>query len=114
MSTHADMEIILSDMIGGDESPYGEIIKKDQENSYYNGFGMHLSRQIETSDHYFNLLMGVVDKFKNLDEEKKQMIQNKMEIFPKTIVKEKIVYKDNTSKSKKTKSKPKLNMLDDY
>ena len=114
MSTHADMESILSDMMGGDDCPYGEIIKKDQENSYYNGFGIHLSRQIENNDHYFNLLMGVVDKFKHLDEEKKQMIQNKMEIFPKTIVKEKIVYKDNSSKSKKTNSKPKLNMMDDY
>ena len=26
------MEIILSDMMGGDDCPYGEIIKKDQEN----------------------------------------------------------------------------------
>ena len=42
------------------------------------------------------------------------MIQNKMEIFPKTIVKEKIVYKENTNKSKKKNNKPKLNMMDDY
>ena len=39
------------------------------------------------------------------------MIQNKMEIFPKTIVKEKIVYKE---KKQKKNVKPKLNNFDDY
>ena len=40
------------------------------------------------------------------------MIQNKMEIFPKTVYKDKIVYKENPTKNKKYK--PKLNTIDDY
>ena len=61
MSTHARYgNYSVRFMMGGDDCPYGEIIKKDQENSYYNGFGIHLSRQIENNDHYFNLLMGLL------------------------------------------------------
>ena len=56
--------------------------------------------------------MGVVDKFKELDDKQKEMLQNKMEIFPKTVYKDKIVYKEKPIKTKK--SKPKLNMRDDY
>ena len=112
MSIHSDMEIMLSDMLSGGECPYGEIIEKNQDNSYYNGFGIHLSRQVDHNDHYFNLLMGVVGKFKDLDEPQKQMIKNKMEIYPETIIKEKIVYKKNTKS--KTNQKPKLNTMDDY
>ena len=40
------------------------------------------------------------------------MIQNKMEIFPETIVKEKIIYREK--KGPKNSSKPKLNRFDDY
>ena len=112
MSIHSDMEIILSDMLSGGECPYGEIIEKNQDNTYYNSFGIHITRQIENNDHYFHLLMGVVSNFKNLDGTQKEMIKNKMEIFPETIVKEKIVYKDNNKKKKN--NKPKLNINDDY
>ena len=72
MSIHSDMEILLSDMLSGDECPYGEIIKKEQDNSYYNGFGIHLSRQVDDKEHYYNLLMGVVDRFKELDDTQKE------------------------------------------
>ena len=47
MSIHSDMEI-LSDMLNGEESPYGNIIEVDQELSYYNGFGIELTKQIKT------------------------------------------------------------------
>ena len=46
MSIHSDMEI-LSDMLNGEESPYGNIIEVDQELSYYNGFGIELTKQIK-------------------------------------------------------------------
>ena len=106
------MDILLSDMLNGQESPYGEIIEKNKEASYYNGFGIHLSRQVEDLDNYYNLLMGVLDKFTKLDDTQKEMLKNKMEIFPKTIVKEKIVYREKSNKTKNTK--PKLNTCDDY
>ena len=112
MAIHSDMEILLSDMLSGDESPYGQLIEKREDNSYYHGFGIHLSRQVDNKEHYFNLLMGVVDKFKELDDKQKEMLQNKMEIFPKTVYKDKIVYKEKPTKTKK--SKPKLNTRDDY
>ena len=51
-------------------------------------------------------------KWKELDDKQKEMLQNKMEIFPKTVYKEKIVYKEKPIKTKK--SKPKLNTRDDY
>ena len=46
-----------------------------------------------------------------LSDNEKEMIQNKMGIFPKTIIQEKIVYRE---KKVKSISKPKLNIHDDY
>ena len=107
----SDLEI-LSEMLGGaGESPFGEIIQKDQDNSYYSAFGMELLKQFQNNDQYYSFLLSIVGNFHDLDEKKKEMIQNKMKIFPKTIVKEKVVYKEKkTNKSKK----PKLNTYDDY
>ena len=111
MSMHADMDIILSDLLNGDECPYGDIIKKGQDEAYYSGFGIYLSRQLETNEQYFNLMMGLAEKFKTLEDPQKEMLKNKMEIFPETIVKEKIIYKQQKSKKN---VKPKLNTKDDY
>ena len=111
MSMQSDLEI-LSEMLGcvGD-SPFGEIIQPDQENSYYSAFGIELLKQFQNNEQYYNFLLSIVGNFQKLDEEHKEMIQNKMEIFPKTIVKEKIVYKEKkTNKSQK----PKLNNYEDY
>ena len=113
MSIHSDMEIIMSDMSSSGDSPYGDIIKKNQENSYYNGFGAHLSCQIKNKEQYFNLLMGILINFDELDGSQKESIQIKMGIYPKTIIKEKVVYKTKNIPQKNTK--PKLNMnYDDY
>ena len=110
MAMHSDMEI-LTEMLSGDSSPFGEIIEKDQDISYYSSFGIYLLKQFENKEQYYHFLLSAVADFKTLDDKQKEMIQNKMEIFPKTIVKEKIVYKE-----KKTKKnvKPKLNNFDDY
>ena len=111
MSIHSDMEI-LSDMLNGEESPYGDIIEVDQELSYYNGFGIELTKQIKTTDQYFNLLMGVIIKYKELNDEQKKLIQTKMEIFPQTIYKERVIFKESGNTKKKLR--PKLNIMDDY
>ena len=42
----SDMEI-LTDMLSGDESPFGEIIEKGQDISYYSSFGIYLIKQFE-------------------------------------------------------------------
>ena len=105
MSMLSDLEI-LSEMLGGvGDSPFGEIIQPDQENSYYSAFGIELLKQFQNNDQYYNFLLSIVGNFQQLDEERKEMIQNKMEIFPKTIIQEKIVYKEK----KVTPKKPKLN-----
>jgi len=115
----SDLEI-LSEMLGGvGDSLYGEIIQKDQDNSYYSSFGIELLKQFQNKEQYYNFLLSAVGDFKQLDDKQKGMIQNKMEIFPETIVKEKIVYKEKKgNKSQKSK----LNMgysanrhhMDDY
>ena len=109
MSMQSDLEI-LSEMLGGSgESPFGEIIKKDQENSYYSSFGIELLKQFQNNDQYYNFLLSIVGNFQQLDAKQKEMIKNKMKIFPKTIVQEKIVYKEKPQNTT-TKKKPKLNM----
>ena len=111
MSMQSDLEI-LSEMLGGvGESPFGEIIQKDQDNSYYSSFGIELLKQFQNNDHYYHFLLSIVSNFHKLDDKQKEMIQNKMGIFPKTIIKEKIVYKE---KKVNKSQKPKLNNYDDY
>ena len=107
----SDMEI-LTDMLSGDESPFGEIIEKGQDISYYSSFGIYLIKQFENKEQYYQFLLSAVSNFKTLDDKQKKMIQNKMEIFPETIVKEKIIYREK--KGPKNSSKPKLNRFDDY
>jgi len=107
----SDLEI-LSEMLGGvGDSLFGEIIQKDQDNSYYSGFGIELLKQFQNNDQYYHFLLSIVGNFQQLDDKQKEMIQNKMEIFPETIIKEKIVYKE---KKGNNSQKPKLNTHDDY
>jgi len=111
MAMHADMET-LTDMFGGDDiSPFGEIIETGKENSYYHSFGLHLLKQFDNTENYYHFLTAVVGDFKKLGEEEKKMIQTKMGIFPKTIIQEKIIYKDRKTKQN---NKPKINTIDDY
>jgi hypothetical protein len=108
---HADMET-LTDMFGGnDTSPFGEIIKKGKDNSYYHSFGLNLLKQFDSTENYYHFLTAAVGDFQKLSDQEKEMIQNKMGIFPKTIIQEKIVYKEKKANSK---HKPKLNTFDDY
>ena len=109
MSMQSDLEI-LSEMLGvSGESPFGEIIQRDQGNGYYSSFGIELLKQFQNNDQYYNFLLSIVGNFQQLDAKQKEMIQNKMEIFPKTIIQEKIVYKEKPQTSTK-KKKAKLNM----
>jgi hypothetical protein len=111
MTMHADMET-LTDMFGGnDSSPFGEIIKKGKDNSYYHSFGLNLLKQFDSTENYYHFLTAAVGDFQKLSDQEKEMIQNKMGIFPKTIIQEKIVYKEKKANSK---HKPKLNTFDDY
>ena len=115
MTMHADMEI-LSEMLGGDDtSPFGEIIESGKENSYYNSFGLNLMKQFDNTENYYHFLIAVVGDFQKLGAPEKEMIQNKMGIFPKKIIPEKTAYKHkHKQKIVKQNTKPKLNTHDDY
>jgi len=110
---HADMET-LTDMFGGDNiSPFGEIIETGKDNSYYHSFGLNLLKQFDNIENYYHFLTAAVGDFQKLGDPEKEMIQNTMGIFPKTIIQEKIVYKEKKVNAKH-KHKPKLNTFDDY
>jgi len=109
MSAHSEMEILAEMM--GDCSPFGKIIEPGQPNSYYSSFGINLMKQFDKPENYFHFLLAVTGDFKTLSEEEKKMIQTKMGIFPKTIIQEKIIFKE---KKAKQNNKPKINTRDDY
>ena len=108
MST--DMDLFM-DMMSDQETPFCEIVEQGKPNSYYQGLGIHILKQLGDTDHYFHFLQSIITDFKKLDEGQKKSIQEKMGIEPKIVTKEKIIYKE---KKTNQKNKPKLNTRDDY
>ena len=105
----SDMDIFM-DMMSDQETPFVEVVEKAKPNSYYQGLGIHILKQFEENDHYFHFLQSILTNFNDLDEEQKDILKRTMNIQPKIITKEKIIYKDKKVKQKK----PKLNVTDDY
>jgi len=110
MST--DMDIFM-DMMSGQETPFVEVIESAQPNSYYQGLGIHLLKQMDTNEHYFHFLQSILSNFNQLEEGQKKILQEKMGFKPEVIIKEKIVYKEKKNQKKGNK-KPILNTRDDY
>ena len=103
---------IFMDMMSDQETPFCEIVEKNKPNSYYQGLGIHLLKQMDTNEHYFHFLQAILSNYNQLEEEQKEIIQEKLCIQPKIITKEKIIYKEKNTKRKERK--PMLNMKDDY
>ena len=101
---------LLTEMLGG-ESPFGKIIEKDQENHYYNSFGLHLLKEFQNKEQYYHFILTVLKDFKSLDKEKKENLMNIMKISNEPIIQEKIVYREPKKQKKK---KPQIIMNDDY
>ena len=107
MST--DMDIFM-DMMSDQDTPFCEIVEQGKDNSYYQGLGIHILKQLNDKDHYFHFLQSILSDYQKLTKDQQQKIEESLNIQPKFIVKEKIVVKQQKSKSKQ---KPKLN-TDDY
>ena len=105
----SDLDIFM-DMIPDDNIIFDDDIEQDRPNSYYQGKGIHLLKQLKEKDHYFYFLQSIVSDFKKLDEEQQKSIKEIMGITPEIITKEKIVYKEKKVKN----TKPKINTYDDY
>ena len=109
MSTHADLEVFM-DMMGDNvETPFNVVIEKDKENHYYTGLGLNILKQFDNDEKYFHFLLSIVKNFDKLDDSFKEKIKTEMKIVPKTIIQEKIVYKEKPQTTT-TKKKAKLNM----
>ncbi len=109
MST--DMDIFM-DMMSDIDTPFCETVEQGQNNSYYQGLGIHILKQLQNKDHYFHFLQSILSDYHKLSKDQQIIIQESMNIQTKTIVKEKIIIKQPKKKQKK-QLKPKLN-TDDY
>ena len=105
-----DMDIFM-DMMSDQDTPFCETVESGKPNSYYQGLGIHILKQLDDNEHYFHFLQSILSNYDKLDESQKKKIRETMCIQPEIITKEKIVYKEK--KGQKQKQKPKLN-LDDY
>ena len=106
-----DMDIFL-DMMSDQDTPFCETVESGKPNSYYQGLGIHILKQLDDNEHYFHFLQSILSNYDKLDESQKKKIRETMCIQPEIITKEKIVYKEK--KGQKQKQKPKLNLADDY
>ena len=106
MST--DMDIFM-DMMEDQETPFVEVVEPGKDNSYYQGLGIHILKQLKETDHYFHFLQSILGDYDKLSQDQKRTIEESLNIQPKIIVKEKIIVK----KQKQKKLKPRLN-TDDY
>ena len=109
MST--DMDIFM-DMMEDQETPFVEVVEPGKDNSYYQGLGIHILKQLKETDHYFHFLQSILGDYDKLSHDQKQTIEESLNIQPKIVVKEKVIMKQPKKKPQK-QQKPKLN-TDDY
>lgn len=105
----SDMDLLM-DIMPEENIVFDTVVEQGKTNEYYQGLAEHYLQQIDTEEHYFHFLMTILNRYPTLSEEQKKKVIQRFDIPPviKTIVKEKIVYKE------KKVSKAKLNMYDDY
>jgi len=100
---------IFMDMMEDQETPFVEVVEPGKDNSYYQGLGIHILKQLKETDHYFHFLQSILGDYGKLSQDQKKTVEESLNIQPKIIVKEKIIVK----KQKQKKLKPRLN-TDDY
>ena len=91
---------------------YEDIIKKDENESYYIAKAEKILSQIDNNENYFIFLKIFLKKYNSLDKDKKKQIENMINI--KIKVDDKEPPKKVIIKKKKESKKPKLNNFDDY
>ena len=105
----SDMGLIL-EMMPEENIAFDIIVEREKTNEYYQGMAEHILKQLDTTDHYFHFISTILKKYHTLSEEQKKTIIKFLDIKPviKTVIKEKIVYKEKKAK------KAQLNTYDDY
>ena len=101
---------IFMDMMSDQDTPFCEIVEQGKDNSYYQGLGIHILKQLKEIDHYFHFLQSILKDYDKLSQDQKKIIEESLNIQAKIIVKEKIIVKQQ---KKQKQYKPKLN-TDDY
>jgi hypothetical protein len=101
---------LLIDMMPEENLVFDIVFERGKTNEYYQGMAEHTLKQLDTSEHYFHYVYTIIKDYHTLSDEQKKQIIKFLDVKPivKTIVKEKIVYKE-----KKVK-KAQLNTYDDY
>ena len=84
MST--DMDIFM-DMMSDQETPFVEVVEQAKPNSYYQGLGIHILKQLEEKDHYFHFLQSILKDFHTLDKDQQNILKQVMNIQPQIITK---------------------------
>ena len=59
---------IFMDMMSDQDTPFSEVVENGKPNSYYQGLGIHILKQIDTNEHYFHFLQSILSNFENLEE----------------------------------------------
>lgn len=103
------MDLII-DLMPEENLAFDVVYERGKTNEYYQGMAEHTLKQLDTTEHYFHFVKTILKNYHTLTNEQKQSIVTMLDVKPvvKTIIKEKIVYKE-----KKVK-KAQLNTYDDY
>lgn len=101
---------LLIDMMPDENLVFDVIVERGKTNEYYQGMAEHVLKQLDTPEHYFHFVQTILKNYHTLSKEHKEKIVSFLDVKPvvKTIIKEKIVYKE------KKVQKAKLNQYDDY
>ena len=102
----SDMDLI-TDMF---DTNYDDKIDSDQSKDYYIGKAEYILKQFDNIEHFYYFLITLMKKYPDLSKDQKKEIVKMLDVKPE----EKIIYRERVEKSKKKKSKPKLNTSDDY
>jgi hypothetical protein len=103
------MDLII-DLMPEENLAFDVVYERGKTNEYYQGMAEHTLKQLDTTEHYFHFVKTILKNYHTLPKEQKQSIVTMLDVKPvvKTVIKEKIVYKE-----KKVK-KAQLNTYDDY
>ena len=106
---YSDMELLL-DMMPAENIVY-ENVEPGKTNEYYQGHAECILKQLDTVEHYYHFVTTILKNYHILNNEQQKMIQDRLNIkstiVEKTVIKEKIIYRDN-------KKKPMITTYDDY
>ena len=60
---------IFMDMMSDQDTPFCEIVEQGKDNSYYQGLGIHILKQLNDKDHYFHFLQSILSDYQKLTKD---------------------------------------------